>query len=633
MADTEWTPAVEHLRAMHLGAECARCPLRSSEHRPVFAGKPQTHHILTIVGEAPGSDEERERAPFVGTSGRLLDNTLDRYGVPRRSCHVTNACLCRGHVSPKEWNEAIACCKPRLEKELRGAPHVVLALGKQALYALTGKRGIFDWMGAPIAIGASGLALTKHPRNVLKDKKRQDFEGFSVLPTLHPAFVLRPDGRAYLPVFHTHVLRACMIAGGKIDFWRWAPKTIVEPGIEMLNELRRIASRAGRIGFDVETMGTDPMHNKVMAIGLATSDVMISMPWHGYTAKGGQSVRGIEEYEYGPKIQETLAKILANPRIVKVMQNGQHDYLTAESIGMRIEGFDFDTLHAHGIVIQGIKHDLGTIASIEFSAPRWKTEFHVTGDAKGLDAFVKRDPLELRYYNARDAYVTYRLYGVLKARLAETNNGEKIMDETMKLVHIAIKMRRRGVPLDTDVRKGSGLSKFDEHRRALVRRRGRAKRDLCKIAEAVCPRFVEAPFNPRSNAHLHQLFFSTLKVQPKTWSEKTNRPRLDEKLLSSLAAHPNRVVSAAARCLLRFRRWDKLLKTYVVGLARQMDADDIVHPSWNVTGARTRRWTSQPNLQNIPKPMTRKLRSGELKVIYRSLRDLFVGHKIPEEAA
>jgi len=137
-------------------------------------------------------------------------------------------------------------------------------------------------------------------------------------------------------------------------------------------------------------------------------------------------------------------------------------------------------------------------------------------------------------------------------------------------------------------------------------------------------------YNPNATRDNNKLFFKHLGVQPRKWSEKTGAPSLDEKQLTELVVHPNKLVALAARTLLRYRRWTKMKTTYIDGL--ELDAHSVVHPTWNVHGARTLRWSSQdPNFQNIPKPVVVKTKSGSKKVIRPGLRDLFVGFE-PEIA-
>ena len=113
------------------GSVCDNCPLR--DRRPVGPeARPSSR--LVIVGESPGENEDREGRPFIGASGYLLNRSLTQLGLRREDVHVTNAILCRPKpkMAAEDWKTAVACCAPRLEKEL-GRSKVILAAGGKAL--------------------------------------------------------------------------------------------------------------------------------------------------------------------------------------------------------------------------------------------------------------------------------------------------------------------------------------------------------------------------------------------------------------------------------------------------------------------------------------------------------------------
>lgn len=650
-------------RAIALGADCQSCPFK--DRKPVFAESCK-NPLMIVLGESPGRTEVRTGRPFDGDSGEFLDRIFDHWGIPRSKCHVTNSCLCHPEkASPAEWKAAIAACRPRLERELANITSctAVLALGGRALDSFAGKKGMFDWIGAP----TQGLP---------------PFERFTAVPSLHPAFVLRPDGRPYAPHLYIHVGRAWQLARGELRPFVW-PAIHIEPDAESLAALKRILKRGGPIGFDVETRGKDPLTAPLMSLAIADSKDAVSLPWERYVAKGGELVKGLLEYgPIGKELQDVCRKIVESESIEKVLQNGQHDILSCERLGWTLRGYAFDCLLAHSLLLSGARHDLGAQFCIEFPADRWKSDFHVSSDAKGLDAFVKRDPRDLRRYNAKDAAATLLLRAPLARRLGQANNGEALNDDYLRRAKLALMMRRRGVPVDT--------TKFDRHRKRISKQRGIARRELREIAALFgytgapkddeklaeltkyiarqrwraqkakgllawqpesdnVPRWKKIknratkkrraaeqeraellaklgvnPFNPNSGKHLNDLFFNHLKCIPASFSEKTNKPKLDEDALSRLVTHPNSIVSTASRALLRYRRWNKLLTTYIDGMP--MDAKHIVHPTWNVAGTRTQRWSSQdPNAMNIPGPVIKMKSDGTKYVVRAGLRDLFVG--------
>ncbi|MFC8508713.1 UdgX family uracil-DNA binding protein [Streptomyces sp. NPDC057411] len=181
-----------HRRA---AADCEGCPLHREATATVF-GRGDPHARLMLVGEQPGDREDREGAAFVGPAGRLLGKALREAGIDEEGVYVTNAVKHfkftreeprkrRIHKAPT-LRETLAC-RPWLDAELRlVAPALVVTLGATAGRALLGNSfRIGTHRGVPRsladAVGTGGLDPSGH-------------EGVQVLPTLHPAAVLRARG-------------------------------------------------------------------------------------------------------------------------------------------------------------------------------------------------------------------------------------------------------------------------------------------------------------------------------------------------------------------------------------------------------------------------------------------------------
>jgi uracil-DNA glycosylase family 4 len=114
---------------------CTNCPYGGR----TCATKGPVDADLCIVGEAPGANEVVKGIPFIGLSGKLLDESMRRAGFPKWiSAYYTNALRCR---PPKKGvppsSTSIAACRPRLLDEVNAHPRkVVLALGNTAAKSL-----------------------------------------------------------------------------------------------------------------------------------------------------------------------------------------------------------------------------------------------------------------------------------------------------------------------------------------------------------------------------------------------------------------------------------------------------------------------------------------------------------------
>lgn len=135
------------------GARCKRCPFayRGEPNLPVF-GEGPLDALGVLVGEGPGRDEQEHRRPFVGATGRELDDALVRAKLPRARLFVVNAMCCRPTVNKTDgmMRNATERCRPVLLYQLgqlTSTPHF-FAMGKWAMFALTGHATKLDnWRG------------------------------------------------------------------------------------------------------------------------------------------------------------------------------------------------------------------------------------------------------------------------------------------------------------------------------------------------------------------------------------------------------------------------------------------------------------------------------------------------------
>jgi DNA polymerase len=151
-------------------AGCTRCVLAGHRTQTVF-GEGAHAPRLVIVGEAPGGEEDRTGRPFVGAAGRLLTQMLAAIGLAREDVWIGNLLKCRppGNRNPRP--DEVAACKPFLREQLRLlGPPLILALGSPA---------------------ARELLQTRRGITSLRGRFARTPEGWRVMPTYHPAYLLR----------------------------------------------------------------------------------------------------------------------------------------------------------------------------------------------------------------------------------------------------------------------------------------------------------------------------------------------------------------------------------------------------------------------------------------------------------
>jgi uracil-DNA glycosylase len=153
--------------------DCTRCKLSTTRKSIVF-GVGDPNAPLMFVGEGPGEQEDKRGEPFVGPAGELLDKMIEAMGWSRRSVFINNIVMCRPPGNRNPEPEEVAACKPFLDARIGSiAPRIIVALGRPAANTLLGR-------DAPI----STLRGKFHDRN-----------GVRVMPTFHPAYLLREPDR------------------------------------------------------------------------------------------------------------------------------------------------------------------------------------------------------------------------------------------------------------------------------------------------------------------------------------------------------------------------------------------------------------------------------------------------------
>jgi len=152
--------------------DCRRCRLAGGRKTIVFGqGNPDAG--LMFIGEAPGADEDEQGLAFVGRAGQLLTRIIEAIGLTRDDVYIANVLKCRPPQNRNPEPDEILSCQPFLERQIGLIqPRVIVALGKFA--------GQF-------------LLKTAEPITRLRGRMGE-YRGIKVMPTYHPAYLLRNPG-------------------------------------------------------------------------------------------------------------------------------------------------------------------------------------------------------------------------------------------------------------------------------------------------------------------------------------------------------------------------------------------------------------------------------------------------------
>ena len=165
-------------------ASCTKCPLHETRNSVVF-GVGNTDADLMFIGEAPGADEDRQGEPFVGRAGQLLTQIIEAgMKLKRGDVYIANVLKCRPPGNRNPESDEVETCSPYLVRQIELIqPKVIVALGSFAAQMMLGTK-----------IGITKLRGEFHPCNVAGLRVPPHRQPPVVMPTYHPAYLLRNPG-------------------------------------------------------------------------------------------------------------------------------------------------------------------------------------------------------------------------------------------------------------------------------------------------------------------------------------------------------------------------------------------------------------------------------------------------------
>ncbi len=282
---------------------------------------------IAIIGEAPGEDEEKQGIPFIGMSGRFLDQVLSQNSIARSACFIGNVCQFRPpgndiNAFPLTGMEIQSGLKQLKADLTKFKPHICILLGKTALWAAKGTWNIFDWRGSLFMSDR----LLEAGNEFLPPQVK-------CIATFHPAYCLRQyDGT---PLFMFDIRKA---KAESLTPLLKLPNRNLQPYVpfdELIKLLDQILKDKPPLGFDIEG-GV----NSMSCISIATSpDNSFLLPFA--KMDGGNYWESLDQEV---ELWSRLADILADPLIPKVLQSGLYDRFVLQ--------------HSYGLLVRNAKDDI-----------------------------------------------------------------------------------------------------------------------------------------------------------------------------------------------------------------------------------------------------------------------------------
>lgn len=543
---------------------------------PFIQTGPRDARII-IVGEAPGETEQRTGKPFEGGSGELLTRMLDRSGIRRSECFLTNICHVRPQSNSFDWflkpanQEHFLRGVLRLKQDIEQIrPNLVIGLGAQALRILTGKVGIDKWRG-------SILRSTLVP-------------GVKVICTYHPAYILRVYDYKAVAEFD---LRRCAIDA-------------------TFPELR-LPERTHYLHNVVVTQHSDgSLTRRPMAVGerFTIAQEMASAEWLAEDiecwpdGKGGWQLACVG---FSDRADRSLVIHCDSPESVllirelsqcpakKVFQNGTFDVTVLASANIKVTNFAWDTMLAHHSLFPECAS-----GSDELSALSGKKRQSAIGKGLGFQtSLYTREPFykddgklwkeegdieQFWLYNGRDSAVTREIRDVQEVEL-QSFGTMSVFEHEMSLVQPLIAATNRGIKIDLTVR-AELLQAIEQE---------------INNYQALLDHIAGGPLNVKSHPQIKDFLYNKLKLPVKR-NRKTGNETGDKDAIIELAGkHPD---VPGLLAILKIRERRDIIERY---LHATVDADGRMRCSFDITGTRSGRLSSRQsihgsgtNLQTIP---------------------------------
>lgn len=461
---------------------------------------------IAIVGEAGGADEERERRPWVGKAGRLLESLLGTAGISRSQCYLTN--VIKEHpvnnniklfINFKkkvvDTTEAYHKYEAELFDELKSTDaNVIVPCGNIPLYALM--RFI-----PPKIIARRGSIYGIMIGDDLRVRK--------IIPTIHPSAALREYMfRLYIMKDFQRIKVESAFPEVNLPVRTLHVFPSYEQVMEYLNKIlmfplltiTEAGYNANSIAFDIEVS----KRSKTMThISISEKDdYAMSICFF----KGSNNFfTEHEEFE----IIKSLDQILSNPKIPKLAHNGSFDFgFLFREYGIIVRNMD-DTMIGQGIVHPDMKKDLGFITSTRSFEPYYKDDGGKLHMGIGISEQIFAE------YSAKDSVVLQDCWPSIEKDIERLGNSE-VYEDTKRIIEPLVFMSQHGILVDE-------VGRNKERDKKLIEKE--------ELTEKFCS-IIGYEMNPGSDKQVMEHFYQKKGIKPYL---KLKKPTCDHNALIRLA--------------------------------------------------------------------------------------------------
>ena len=544
---------------------CAVCPLgkcKSPKMEPYGDGELG----IMIVGEQPGTDENKEGRPFIGRSGNLLREMLSAYDIDMdRDCIATNSIQC---FASKFDPVAALCCKPRLKKQIQEfSPNLILAVGGKSIEALTDASATLAQIrGKVIASKRYGcwIGTIYHTSHILRqrdDEKGHDADDLE-------AITIRDLG---------NILKYLSKGVKKRFIQEESGNEYVISTEEAIDILDKYSFSSTPVAFDYETTCLSPFEKDARILTMSLSN----------------DISKAHAIAFPDPIPEELRKFVAaflSSNIPKIAHNYSFEDIWSRVVfGTHVNNLLNDTM-----VTAHIIDDRTKVTGLEFQSyvhfgSDHKKDF---GDRKGLQKVTN----SLLKYNALDSRYTLALNNLQEKELNSVIQRGK--DLFTRALPVLSDMSYRGVLLD--------VKELMSLREQAVGEINKITYDLLNDADfKLLSKKLHKPIT-FTNDEIRELVYGIWKIKPTSFTSGGTKgkklPSVKIDALQTIAeTENNNHITLIINDLKQLTEWSHTLQTFIDPYLNMRDSNNFLHPNFNLNFARSyRSSSSNPNFQNVP---------------------------------
>ena len=577
---------------------CIKCPLGAQAGIRVVHPVLPKHAKVLFVGESPGSAEQNTGIPFVGSAGELLNQIFQEVGINRNDVSIANVVCCRPPDNRMPAPKEVKACMTFLDEEIRDIkPELIVPLGSTALKAILPGMG-----GITIVRGQ----VFDHPDYLCK-----------VIPTLHPAFVLRSPMERSKLVSDLNTV-SLFIQGKHITKEKKPVNYYVVRTIEQFDWVISQLHEKKRWSCDTETTALD----------FLTAEIFIlTFSWQEYTSVL-IDLRLLPEHKEYVWVQ--LKGALENDS-EKIFQNGPFDIKLFMRKDIYVNNYFADTMLQSYLLDENSANDLGALAYSYtdcggYDAPL--EQYKIQNRIESYDQI----PMDIIHpYANTDADVTFRSYNAMVPLL--TNLGLDFVFRAIMIPTQTILLftEYHGISVDMAYLKATDLvyeGKMQRHLQVLatvpqVKQYEADKKQLLtaelykhweesrsltkkypefssyvKARQEKKPDIIDFSFNINSYDQLVELLIDRMKL-PVIVRTKKQAPSVNDDALQEYAK-----TNAFCKSFAEYRTLGHLKSTFLTGMLSKTDGNKI-HTHYLLHSTTTGRLSSRsPNLNNIPRTGT-----------------------------